>query len=46
VLGHQISEIVLHPSAGSLALLAAAVIGWIGVSIGVQAVVSKYWDSN
>jgi phosphatidylserine/phosphatidylglycerophosphate/cardiolipin synthase-like enzyme/uncharacterized membrane protein YdjX (TVP38/TMEM64 family) len=44
VLGHQLSQIILHPSAFSLAMLAAAVLGWIGLSIGIQALVSKYWE--
>ncbi|MBV9259755.1 MAG: TVP38/TMEM64 family protein, partial [Pseudolabrys sp.] len=42
VLGHQLSLILLHPTSGSLALLAAAVIGWIVLSVGLQALVSKY----
>lgn len=46
VLGHQISQIVLHPSAGSVALLAAAVAGWIALSIGVQALVTKYGKTD
>ena len=46
LLGHQLSQLFLHPSPGQLALLAAAIIGWIGLSIGVQALVSKYWDKK
>ncbi len=46
VLGHQLSQIFLHPSATQLALLAGAVLGWIALSIGVQALVSKYWDAK
>jgi hypothetical protein len=46
VLGHQLSQIVLHPNASSLAMLAAAVVVWIGMSIGIQALVSKYWDAR
>ena len=44
VLGHQLSEIILHPSAATLGLLTLAVIGWIGMSILIQALVAKYWD--
>jgi len=44
VLGHQLSEIILHPSAAALGLLALAVFGWIGMSIAIQALVAKYWD--
>jgi uncharacterized membrane protein YdjX (TVP38/TMEM64 family) len=46
VLGHQLSQIVLHPNASSLAMLATAVVVWIGMSIGIQALVSKYWDAR
>jgi hypothetical protein len=46
LLGHQLSQLFLHPSATQLALLAAAIIGWIGLSIGVQALVTKYWDKK
>jgi uncharacterized membrane protein YdjX (TVP38/TMEM64 family) len=46
VLGHQLSQIILHPNAFSLAMLAGAVLGWIALSIGIQAVVSKYWDAK
>jgi uncharacterized membrane protein YdjX (TVP38/TMEM64 family) len=46
VLGHQLSQIILHPSAFSVAMLAAAVLGWIALSIGIQALVSKYWDAK
>jgi uncharacterized membrane protein YdjX (TVP38/TMEM64 family) len=46
LLGHQLSQLFLHPSATQLALLAAAIIAWIGLSIGVQALVTKYWDNK
>jgi phosphatidylserine/phosphatidylglycerophosphate/cardiolipin synthase-like enzyme/uncharacterized membrane protein YdjX (TVP38/TMEM64 family) len=46
VLGHQLSEIFLHPNALSLALLAAAIIAWIALSIAMQALVSKYWEAK
>ncbi|MBV9558276.1 MAG: VTT domain-containing protein, partial [Pseudolabrys sp.] len=42
VLGHQLSQIILQPDAKSLALLAAAVVGWLVVSIGLQALVSRF----
>ena len=44
VLGHEVSEIVLHPSASSIALLALAVAGWIVMSVVIQAAVARYWD--
>jgi len=40
-LGHQLFQIVTQPTAGNVALLGAAIIGWIAVSIGVQIVLSK-----
>jgi phospholipase D1/2 len=46
LLGHQLSQIVLHPSASSIGLLAAAIFGWIALSVGVQALISKYWDTK
>lgn len=42
-LGHQLARILVAPTATDLALLAAAVIGWIGLSVGAQMVMSKYW---
>jgi len=46
VLGHQLSQIVLHPSALSLILLAGAVLGWIALSLALQALVTKYWSTK
>jgi uncharacterized membrane protein YdjX (TVP38/TMEM64 family) len=46
VLGHQLSQIILHPNPFSLAMLAGAVLGWIALSIGIQALVSKYWETK
>jgi phosphatidylserine/phosphatidylglycerophosphate/cardiolipin synthase-like enzyme/uncharacterized membrane protein YdjX (TVP38/TMEM64 family) len=46
VLGHQLSQIILHPSALALGLLAAAVLGWIALSIALQALVTKYWGAR
>lgn len=46
VLGHQLSQIILHPNAASLAMLAGAVAVWIAVSIAIQALVSRYWEAR
>lgn len=46
VLGHQLSQIILHPNAASLAMLAVAVAVWIAVSIAIQALVSRYWEAR
>src|SRR4029079_3030797 len=46
VLGHQLSQIIFHPSVLSLSLLAAAVLGWIALSIALQALVTKYWGAK
>ncbi len=40
-LGHQIFEMWHHPSWMNIALLVAAVVGWLGVSLGVQILISK-----
>ena len=42
-LGDRIVAILSDPSIGEVALLAAAVIGWIGVSLAVQSFVSRVW---
>jgi uncharacterized membrane protein YdjX (TVP38/TMEM64 family) len=44
--GHQFARILTAPSPLDFAWLAAAVIGWIALSIGVQAVVSRYWSAR
>jgi len=44
--GHQFARILTAPSPTDFAWLAAAVVGWIALSIGVQAVVSRYWSSS
>jgi uncharacterized membrane protein YdjX (TVP38/TMEM64 family) len=46
VLGHQLSQIILHPNALSLSLFTAAVLGWIALSIALQALVTKYRDAK
>jgi phospholipase D1/2 len=46
VLGHQIFRILIHPTPADVALLVAAVIGWIAVSIGLQVLVSKLWSQR
>jgi phospholipase D1/2 len=40
-LGYQIFELWHHPTWTNIGLLVAAVIGWLGVSLGVQILVSK-----
>jgi hypothetical protein len=40
-LGHQLFQIITEPTVTNIALLGAAIIGWIGVSIGVQILTSK-----
>lgn len=40
-LGHQIFQIIMRPTATNVALLGAAIIGWIAVSVGIQVLVSK-----
>ena len=44
--GHQIARIMTAPTPTDFALLAAVVTCWIAVSIGVQAVVSRYSSSR
>jgi phosphatidylserine/phosphatidylglycerophosphate/cardiolipin synthase-like enzyme/uncharacterized membrane protein YdjX (TVP38/TMEM64 family) len=46
VLGHQIVRILTHPTPVAVALLLAAVAGWIAVSIGLQVLVSKLWSET
>jgi phospholipase D1/2 len=46
VLGHQIFRILIHPTPADVALLLAAVVGWIAVSIGLQVLVSKLWSER
>lgn len=46
VLGHQIVRILTHPTPSAVALLLAAVAGWIAVSIGLQVLVSKLWSET
>jgi uncharacterized membrane protein YdjX (TVP38/TMEM64 family) len=42
--GNQFARIMTAPTAYDLAILAAAVTGWVALSIGVQAAVSRYWS--
>lgn len=44
--GHQLARILMAPTGLDFALLAAAVTAWIALSIGVQAVVSRYWSGR
>ncbi len=41
-LGHQIMRILSAPTAGEFALLAGAVVLWIGVGAGIQFVIARY----
>ncbi|HEY0442239.1 MAG TPA: VTT domain-containing protein, partial [Xanthobacteraceae bacterium] len=41
-LGHQIFQIITQPTATNVALLGAAIVAWIAVSVGIQILVSKY----
>ena len=42
--GHQLARIMTSPTTLDFILLIAAVTLWIGLSIGVQALVARYWD--
>lgn len=42
--GNQFARIMTQPTALDLGLLAAAVAAWVGLSIGVQVVLSRYWS--
>ena len=44
--GNQFARILTSPTPSDLAVLAAAVTGWVGLSIGVQALVSRYWSAG
>ena len=44
--GNQFARILTSPTPFDLAVLAAAVSGWIALSIGVQAMVSRYWSGG
>lgn len=44
--GHQFARILTSPSSSDIAMLAGAVTAWIALSIGVQAVVSRYWSGG
>jgi phospholipase D1/2 len=46
LLGHQVSELLMNPSALQLAALAGAVLIWIAVSIGLQVLVSRIEDTT
>jgi phospholipase D1/2 len=43
--GHQLARIMTSPTTMDFVLLIAAVTFWIGLSIGVQALVARYWDT-
>ncbi|MDO8875559.1 MAG: VTT domain-containing protein [Pseudolabrys sp.] len=42
--GNQFARIMTNPTPLDLALLAAAVAGWVALSIGVQVAMSRYWS--
>jgi uncharacterized membrane protein YdjX (TVP38/TMEM64 family) len=42
--GNQFARILTSPTPYDIAILAAAVTAWVALSIGVQAVVSRYWS--
>ena len=44
--GNQFAHILTSPTPFDLAVLAAAVTAWIALSIGVQALVSRYWSAR
>jgi uncharacterized membrane protein YdjX (TVP38/TMEM64 family) len=44
--GNQFARIMVAPTVYDLAILAAAVVGWVALSIGVQAAVSRYWSGG
>ncbi|HVV62204.1 MAG TPA: VTT domain-containing protein [Pseudolabrys sp.] len=44
--GHQLARIMTAPTPLDFALLTGAVLGWIALSVGVQAIVSRYWSGG
>jgi uncharacterized membrane protein YdjX (TVP38/TMEM64 family) len=44
--GNQFARIMVAPTVYDVAILAAAVAGWVALSIGVQAAVSRYWSGG
>jgi phospholipase D1/2 len=44
--GHQFARILTAPSAPDFAWLSVAVIAWVALSIGVQALVARYWSAG
>ncbi|MPZ59305.1 MAG: phospholipase [Rhizobiales bacterium] len=46
LLGHQVSQFLIHPSALQLATFAGAVLVWIAVSIGIQVLASRFEDTT
>jgi phospholipase D1/2 len=44
--GHQLARILSAPTTTDLIVLIAAVMAWIAVSIGIQAIVSRYWGAG
>ncbi|MBS0245835.1 MAG: VTT domain-containing protein [Proteobacteria bacterium] len=44
--GNQFARILTSPTPYDIAVLAAAVMAWVGLSIGVQAAVSRFWSGS
>jgi len=44
--GNQFARILTSPSSTDIAILAVAVMAWVGLSIGVQAAVSRFWSGG
>lgn len=44
--GNQFARILTSPSPADIAILAVAVTAWVGLSIGVQAAVSRFWSGG
>lgn len=46
MLGHQITLILTQPSLETVVWLAVAIAGWLGLSLGVQALITTYWSDG
>ncbi len=42
-LGHQATDVFANPTVANILLLVAALIVWVGVAVGAQMLVSKFW---
>jgi phospholipase D1/2 len=45
-LGHEVTRILVHPTAIDYALLVCAVMLWVALSIGLQMLVSRLWSAR